>query len=411
MSSPGRERGLAIICPSADRLDCGIGSYSRSLARELSCAGGDVMVVMERSQGAFSADSDLEAVGRLEVPQLPSLQSLRRIAKSVRASHCDAVLLQYQHLLYGARPWVYFFRDLLGPGEHHMGLIITVHDLLEPHFFRGARFLRRFLMGHLVRGADAIFLSTDQMKAELLQRFGDLERAEVVPVGPSIRLGSSAGASPAFAEEVSRMAGERAIVLCFGLVAEDRGQLFLVDAARQLKREGHEGVLVWIVGADAQFEAVGKGEYRRRIQRAIVESDLEGNVRIDDYRPEAEISLLLERSALVAIPRRGGFSGSSTVVMSALEHGRKVLTFGARDLIDPALPADRVILSDPDPQAFAAAILESLAQTRRSGTVVPDHCDSAATGWKRVVDAYLGVLELPAVRGGSSGRLPGQDHV
>ena len=113
--------------------------------------------------------------------------------------------------------------------------------------------------------------------------------------------------------------------LCIGRLAEQKGQLLLIEAAARLLSEGQELELV----------LAGEGPLRPEIEAAIAEADAGDRIRITGWIDNAEIRAELQAARALVLPSFA--EGLPVAIMEALALGRPVVTTaiaGIPELVD-----------------------------------------------------------------------------
>jgi glycosyltransferase involved in cell wall biosynthesis len=143
-------------------------------------------------------------------------------------------------------------------------------------------------------------------------------------------------------------------LLCVGTLHEVKGQTHLIDAC---------GLLA-AAGVEVRCRLVGDGPDRRRLERRIVESGLEGLVVLVGAAVRAQVAAELAQADVLVAPsvptRRGKREGIPVVLMEAMSSGVAVV---ASDLSGiPELVEDGVsgLLTPPGDAAALAAALRRL---------------------------------------------------
>jgi colanic acid/amylovoran biosynthesis glycosyltransferase len=117
-------------------------------------------------------------------------------------------------------------------------------------------------------------------------------------------------------------------LVSIGRLAEQKGQLVLIDAAAQLAREGTEFELVLI----------GDGPMRSRLESAIARHNIGRYVRLAGWMDSASIRKELQESRALVMPSFA--EGLPVVIMESLALGRPVITTAIAGI--PELVADGV---------------------------------------------------------------------
>jgi glycosyltransferase involved in cell wall biosynthesis len=142
-------------------------------------------------------------------------------------------------------------------------------------------------------------------------------------------------------------------LVCVGRLAEQKGQLLLIDAAGRLAAEG----------CDFQLVLAGDGPMRSSIEAAIAEHGLGGRVRITGWLSNDSVRAEMAGARLVVLPSFA--EGLPVVLMEALALGRPVVTTYVAGI--PELVRNRVngwLVPAGDVSALADAIAEGLRADR-----------------------------------------------
>jgi len=364
---------VALVSPSCDRRACGIGDYTSLLATSLDELGISVTILHEPADGLLSTRLGPTGVRCVPIPRIGTRKGLEQVNSWLAANTPSIVHIQYQHLLYESLPWIYLLpgRARRLPGTDKVA--VTVHDSLEPFFFRGAGLLRGRLMRRLLSRPTDVIVSTLELRDYCQRRSPNSDRVFVVPIGPSIP--STASADARFEVEIDRQRAGRHLAVCFGQLAPNRGQHLLVEAIAAMSAELRQRLLVWIVGADAPYADQTGRDYRAQVATRLHDLGLVGTVCVDDYRPPEQVSALLRQCDFVVAPRLGGYSPTSTVALSAIAHRKPMLTLlGAASTQHP-LPPRAAAMVQPTTGALARGLERAVQQ------------DLWPVGWQEEVSA------------------------
>jgi colanic acid/amylovoran biosynthesis glycosyltransferase len=187
---------------------------------------------------------------------------------------------------------------------------------------------------------------------------------------PKIRI-VHCGVEPLFLDRSLDVPPDRPDLVCVGRLAEQKGQLVLVEAAGKLVSEG----------INLKITLVGEGPMRKPIEDAVHRLSLEGRVRIAGWMgAEGVLDEILKARALV-LPSFA--EGLPVVIMEALALGRPVISTyvaGIPELVEPGecgwlVPAGSV-------DALARAIQEMLASP------VEDLARMGLEGARRVAERH-----------------------
>lgn len=185
-------------------------------------------------------------------------------------------------------------------------------------------------------------------------------------------------------------AGRR--VVCVGRLAEQKGQLVLVEAAARLAAAG--------VG----FELVlaGDGPMRPQIEAAVAAHRLGDRVRITGWLSNDAVRAELAAARVMALPSFA--EGLPVVLMEALALGRAVVTTyvaGIPELVRDGVNGWLVPAGDPDAlaDALAAALAADdarLAEMGRAGAAAVRAAHDAGAEAAKLADLFTGAAKRPA---------------
>jgi glycosyltransferase involved in cell wall biosynthesis len=148
-----------------------------------------------------------------------------------------------------------------------------------------------------------------------------------------------------------------------GRLSEQKGQLLLVEALGQLRRQGLR----------VELDFVGDGELRSQLERAIVEQGLSDSVKITGWADGETVRHILDACSAFVLPSFA--EGLPVVIMEAMARGRPVLSTyvaGIPELVQPGQNGWLVAAGSADELANAVrevvtTPLEVLAEMGRNG--------------------------------------------
>ncbi|HEY3899216.1 MAG TPA: glycosyltransferase family 4 protein [Chthoniobacter sp.] len=147
-------------------------------------------------------------------------------------------------------------------------------------------------------------------------------------------------------------------ILSVGRYVEKKGFGDLIEACRLLRARR----------VDFICEIVGGGPLESALQSQIVESDLEGHVKLLGPRPQSEVRRLLAAAQLFVLPcvpeKDGGSDNLPTVIMEAMLAGVPVISTpvaGVPEMIENGV--DGLLVPTKDPPALAQAMGNLLSDT------------------------------------------------
>jgi colanic acid/amylovoran biosynthesis glycosyltransferase len=195
---------------------------------------------------------------------------------------------------------------------------------------------------------------------------------------PKIRI-VHCGVEPMFLDREPDLPPEAPQFVCVGRLAEQKGQLVLIEAAGRLAAEG----------VDFGITLVGDGPMRRPIEEAIERLGLEGRVRLAGWMgAKGVVDELLKARALV-LPSFA--EGLPVVIMEALALGRPVISTyiaGIPELVEPGacgwlVPAGSVdSLARVIREALASPVEELARMGREGARRVAEQHDARIEGRK-----------------------------
>jgi glycosyltransferase involved in cell wall biosynthesis len=165
-----------------------------------------------------------------------------------------------------------------------------------------------------------------------------------------------------FLREDAEPVPARPRLVTVGRLAEQKGQLLLVEAAASLKGRC----------PDFELVIVGDGPMRDDLERAIDRLDLRGHVRITGFQDNRGVRRELEAARALVLPSFA--EGLPVVIMEAMALGRPVIATaiaGVPELVEPGrsgwlVPAGAV---EPLVEAMAEALAADPAELDRMGRV------------------------------------------
>jgi glycosyltransferase involved in cell wall biosynthesis len=122
------------------------------------------------------------------------------------------------------------------------------------------------------------------------------------------------GVDEAFTQAAQAVAPPSRMVVCVGRLCEQKGQLLLLSAAREMAQRGEDFELV----------LAGDGEMRPELERLIDAYALRDRVRITGWVSGEQVRALLLQSRALILPSFG--EGLPVVIMEAMALGRPVIS-------------------------------------------------------------------------------------
>jgi glycosyltransferase involved in cell wall biosynthesis len=195
--------------------------------------------------------------------------------------------------------------------------LVTLHEPLRPSQFRGvAGRLKRWLLGSVLRRADALITVSEDSKTNLLETFPSLRQLEHRIQAISNGIDSERYVSFPQGECERRRLGRDARTPLIGFLGRfmpEKGFPVLLEALQGLTREPG--------GTAFHLVAYGSGDYRREYLRDIEARGLTTRVTMHEF--VADVQPVLRQLDLVVVPSL--WEASSLVSMEAMATGVPVL--------------------------------------------------------------------------------------
>jgi glycosyltransferase involved in cell wall biosynthesis len=253
-------------------------------------------------------------------------------------------------------------------------LVLTAHDLLPREPRPGqARSQRR-----LYDRVDAVVVHSDYGRRQLVDELGiPPAKVHVIHHGAFDHLARLPAGEPALD------AGERPVVLFFGLLRPYKGLGTLLEAWRGLDRSAE----LWIVG-------------RPRMALEPLQAAAPQNVRfVPRFVPDSELPAWFARADVVVLPyKRTERFDQSGVLATALAFGKPIVMSDIGGFGEVAATGAGLLVAPDDPDALRAALRrliddpaerERLARAAREAATGPYSWDEAA---RQTVELYRNLL-------------------
>jgi colanic acid/amylovoran biosynthesis glycosyltransferase len=122
------------------------------------------------------------------------------------------------------------------------------------------------------------------------------------------------GVDDSFTRQAAAAPTTSRMVVCVGRLCEQKGQMLLLAAARDMVKRGH----------DIELVLAGDGEMRADLERLIDSYGLAARVRITGWVSAAEVRSLLTQARALILPSFA--EGLPVVIMEAMALGRPIIT-------------------------------------------------------------------------------------
>jgi glycosyltransferase involved in cell wall biosynthesis len=348
--------------------------YDHALCSALASAGAQVSLYTSRfahgavapAQGYVRRETFYRAAARVHsararrvvklAEHLPDMLRYRHASAEADIVHFQWLAVQHldAHLLPRGRP-----------------LVITAHDVLP----REAKLGQAAAQRRLYERFDAVVVHSEHGRRRLTGELGlDPRRVRVIPHGAFSHL--AALPRPASLGPGGPPAGDRPVVLCFGLMRPYKGIDVLLSAWR-----GIEDAELWIAGMP-------------RMDIAPLRAAAPAGVRfIPRFIPEQELPGYFRAADLVVLPYRE--IDQSGVLFTALAFGRPLLLSDAGGFPEMAATGAARIVRAGDAEALHGALSELLADPARREEMAAAARRAAAGdySWESVARSTLALYE------------------
>ncbi|QKE85094.1 glycosyltransferase [Arthrobacter sp. NEB 688] len=360
--------------------ECGIATFSRSLAQHLEAQGAHVEVV--RPVGPRGLTSSPGATEwRTDEPG-----GARRVARAL--SESDVCLVQHEYGIYGGADG----EDLL---EVLSSVTVPVISVLHTVLARPTPNQYRVLAGVCAESA-AVVTMTRTARDRLVDGWG-IAPERIAVIGHGADAGPQAeGARP---HEV----GHRPVVLTWGLLGEGKG---IEWGLRALAGLGDlvPPPLYRVVGQTHPRVLEREGEaYRERLHSIVGELELHADVAFDaSYLPRTALQALVRDADVVLLPYDSREQVTSGVLVEAVAAGKPVVATAFPHAVELLSGGAGLLV----PQQDAAAIGAALRRVLTEPGLAADMADAARTLapsllWSAVARAHLS-LARQTVRSASA---------
>lgn len=367
----------------------GIADYTQHLAQALAEAGTEVGVLTSRG-AAPPSGGRVRVIAAIREWGFRALPLIRRLARDY-----DLVHIQYQAANFQLKGAIPLLPDLLrltgGPPT-----VTTFHDLRVPYLLPKAGRLRLLALRRLARASSGVITTNAEDEATL--RDWGVARLARIPLGTNI--------PPVLPVNYDRdgwrarwgVMPEEFLIAHFGFINSSKGVPDLLRAQDRLLRAG-QPVKVIFLGERLGTSDPTNAAHLAEIEALIEELHLdEGWTIWSGPLPPAEIAAGLHASDIVCLPYRDGASLRRTTLITALAHGRPVVSTqptgaprgsaNGSALLDDNRTIALARREDPADLARRLALLlryePSRARLARSAAELAPHF-----AWERIITEHL----------------------
>jgi glycosyltransferase involved in cell wall biosynthesis len=365
---------ILVFNPSYPPVACGVGAYTRGLARALVRAGHDVTVVT-------GAKSTTRADGPPRV--LPLLSSwgvvafLRAWPRFARPRP-DIVVSCYPAAFDGSHSALYLVPGLAKALLGRPRTIFIVHE-----FIRSGGIEQR-LLRLAMWAADRIVAVTEAESDAIVTRYPSLAARTVVrhnpPTIPVAALDSEADTRM----RAALAPRERPVIGFIGLL--------------WVAAKGFEELLEALVRTDALLVATGSldpaNAYHAHVAAQIERLGLGERVRWLGFVRDEEAGRLLRAVDAVVLPYRGGAESGYTSLLAALVNGAAVITTRGPQTPPWLRDGETALLVEPEDPAALTRAIDRLLTDDRLAAQVRAGARGLSFGWEEIVEAVIAQGEI-----------------
>jgi len=292
---------VLMIVGSWPPIHCGVGDYTSKLNDRLVGLGLDMHVLT--SQKAKHSESVHNIVQEWDVFHL------LKILQNIMTLKPDIIHMQYPSVMYRRNLFPNFLPYLIKRKFPNIPLILTIHEYHDVSTL-GKRRTQLCLLG-----PDAIILTNQEDALDLSKYLGEKQHI-VIPIGNNIEI----------ADQISRQL--KSVLGSYGLV-KDKYWLYtgFVDSTKGVEKliravNFVEGKMPLVIATD--FDK--NNEYHVRVQRLIHDEAVK--VVWTGYVKTVDLSHLLHGAYAVVLPFDRPATARRGTVITALAHGKAVITTG-----------------------------------------------------------------------------------
>jgi glycosyltransferase involved in cell wall biosynthesis len=345
---------------------CGLATFTAALHAQLSRTAGrvDVLRVLD---GPLVGASGPEVAGILV-----NGSAVSTAAAAIRLNGYDTVILQHEYGIYGGPDG----EDVLElVGALTVPLIVVLHTVLQDPSAR-----QRAILDALAARADAVVTMAETGRRRLIGVYGiDPARISVIPHG-AIDHGSL---------RVGRPAGQRPLILTWGLLGPGKGIEWAIDAVAELRDLAPRYL---VAGKTHPKVLEHEGEaYRHGLEAQARATGVDDLVEIDPgYLDLAALGRLVQSADVVLLPYDSVDQVTSGVLIEAVAAGRPVVSTAFPHAVELLGGGAGIVVPQRDPEALASALRRVLAEPGLADRMAARAAQEApALLWGAVAQRYL----------------------
>jgi len=363
---------IAIICPNfpPSSFEGGISHYSACLAESLLCRGHKVFAFTSTEFAQpIKERQKSNGVEIIPIPGPWNYFSIGKIRNTAREKKIDAVILQY-----APADFKLLFRVKWALSRFSCQKITAFHTLWGKGFDR--------LLGLLILwGSSKIIATNSEIVSILKKRLPIfLTKTHWIPIASAIK--------PTRQQKVKEQPAIP-VVSYFGMLYPGKGLYLILDILEELKKRGHRFAFKFIGGGIIYHHS-----YETEFRNDIKKRKLNGMVETLGLLPAEEVSEWLNKSRFVFLPYDSGLSDRRSSLMTALEHGKAVLT--SPPVVTLPLFENGVNMLWPE-ENFAPKYIELIEQMLESDSLIclienGARILSQSFSWGKIAAEYESVL-------------------
>ena len=345
---------------------CGIASFTHSLARNLDNTGTGVTVGVVRVVDAAGAPVP-GMVGSLRTDV-----SGTELAAAEALNAFDVAIVQHEYGIYGGPDG----DQLLAVLEHvRVPVVVVAHTVLAQPTPRQAT-----VLAQIVAASDAVVVMTDAARDRLVALYAaDPGRVSVIRHGATVRVGAG------------RSVMRSPLVLTWGLLGPGKGIEWAIDALPRLRRLTPRPSYV-VAGQTHPRVREHQGEaYRHMLQRRAADVGVADMVRFEDsYVDESVLNRLIGRADVVVLPYDSTEQVTSGVLVEAVAAGKPVVATAFPHAVELLGSGAGLVVPHRDSQAIGQALYRVLTEPGQALRMRAQAARIApGLDWPSVADQYL----------------------
>ena len=327
----------------------GVGDYTRAIAIHLSERGHSVRVITDQRCVQPDHHSGLPVVHPIVSARWGWLDLWRvRIA----STDLDIINIQYQAAAYGAmRPPIHYLPHITIPPT-----TVTFHDLRQPYLFPKAKGLRERAIWGLSRSAAGVILTNEEDFQQCQVQEG-LPPLAKIPIASNIPCAPPETFSPSEWRAYHGIGTDEFVIGYFGFLNNSKGGEILMHALATLHANGLSPRLM-LIGDHSGSSDHNNTDYAQRVNNLARNFGIVNHILRTGYLAPADTSAALLSCDLMVLPYRDGVSFRRGSFLACLAHGRATVTTLPRVQLVQLRSHENVILTQPNADAIARAILE-----------------------------------------------------